>query len=308
MLRRVAALLVLLAIAAASVILIYPRVKGNALSEYSFQPEPWMEVLPTEARELTVLFLGEWESQPELVEHLKGPETRLLGVRRATISSGDVEVLVLPNGGCIAKCSEAIPVRAVVYYLKNESRQRVYKALAVSGTLRYRFSGYTVFFAVGKTPAGEKDKNVASLLAFRESVMVVVWGPPKDAKDALESLISTSQGERLFDDELIRRAYFLARLDSTPLKLVVRKPPEGLQGMYLVMAVVIDGSGDVKLRAVLASEGASIDPKVLECRVLNMSSLQGIELSTDSTYSKDGLSMVEFTATREELELLVSRL
>ncbi len=308
MLRRVAALLVLLAIAVASVILIYPRVSGDILREYSFQAEAWMDVLPMESRDLTVLFLGGWGSQPELAKYLKGPETLLLGVRRATLSPDDVEILVLPAGGCLARCNEAAPVKGFIYYLRNESRQRVYKALAVSGTLRYRFSGYTVFFAVGKTPTGERDENVASLLAFRERLMLVVWGPPKEAKEALESLLSLGEGERLFDDETIRRAYYLSQRDSTPLKLIVGRPPEGLQGMYFLMSVVVDDSGEVRVRAVLASEGSSVDPVLLQQYVLNMSSLKGIELSADTTYSDNGLSLVEFRAAREDLEILISRL
>ena len=309
MMRRVAAL-ALVAVAVASVALIYPRLKNNPLKEYAFQHEPWMDVVPTGWDEVTALFLGRWAEDPELAKHLTGPSIQLLGVRGATFAPKDVEVLVLPPSGCLADCDSPVPTRATIYLLKNESARRLYKAMAVSGTLRYRHSGFTVFFAVGRMPDGKRDRDYASLAAFRDDLMILVWGSPKEAKAALEQLLSLSEGEKLFDDEGMRKAFAITSSGLRQLKFRAGGGDLlGLQARRVVLTLGIDEDGGVRLRAAAATGGVGeLSPETLERAVSNLTSLQGVSLSPTESYSGDGVVVVEFEIPREQLEVALTKL
>ncbi len=310
MMRRVAAL-ALIAVAVASIALLYPRLRNNPLEEYTFEPPPWMDVIPIGWDHVTALCLGEWAEEPELAKHLSGPSIQLLGVRGATFAPKDVEVLVLPPGGCLSDCDSPIPTRATIYLLKNQSARRLYKAMAVSGTLRYRHAGFTVFFAVGRMPDGKRDRDYASLAAFRDDLMILVWGSPKEAKSALELLLSLSEGERLFDDEGMRKAFVLTSSGLRRLKFKVGGGDFlGVQARKVVLMLGIsEGDGKVWLRAAATVEGmGELSPEILERAVSNLSSFEGVSLTPAGSYSGEGIVMVEFEIPRDQLETALSKL
>ncbi len=308
--RRVAAL-ALIAVAVASAALIYPRLRRGRTVEFEFKPQPWMDVVPTSWDPTTALCLGEWAEVPRLAEHLGGSTIQLLGVRSASLSPKDVRVLVLPPDGCLADCDSPIPTRAAVYILENRSAVRLYKAMAVSGTLRYRDSGFTVFFAVGRTPDGRRDRDYASLAAFRDELMILVWGQPKRAKAALESLLALPEDERMFGDEGVKKAFALASSGLRTLKVVVGSGSSlRLGARKVVIALGVEEGGDrFFLRVSAVAEGMSeLDPDALRLAASNLTSLQGVNLTSSGSYSGDGVTMVEFEVPGEQLEEVLGRL